>query len=214
MSSIKLNFEGREVEIRQTKDGLYSLTDLWRASGKDDNYKPAQFTRNGKVQKCTLRTVRGGRAPGTYSDEKTVYKYAAWIDDDFYDAVFETFKHAVHGDGHKAVLTAQQVARRDGKVARRHSTDAIKEWLGEEKNSKVYMIVTKTANDLLGLKSGQRDELTAEQLMHVACTDRIIATIFRDNPESELKDLLPLIRHKFEVYLQMVGGLNLFENNS
>ncbi|MFU2115428.1 P22AR C-terminal domain-containing protein [[Pasteurella] aerogenes] len=98
-------------------DGLYSLTDLHKASGGDEKHRPVLFLRldqtkdliseieNDKVQICTLpvKTVRGGTNPSTYACEELVLAYAMWISPKFHLVVLRAFLAM-----HKGELQNQQ----------------------------------------------------------------------------------------------------------
>lgn len=126
---MKLKFNGKTIEVKTHPEDptLYCLNDLKlmyeTGSGADTTkFKPSHFLRNKKNKGCKnvrLTLMRGTRQViETYTDEKTVYKYAAWIDDDFYDAVFECFKAAANGEANVAVDIATSVAIPDGLLQR------------------------------------------------------------------------------------------------
>lgn len=122
-----------KLSILNTKirnlDGLYSLTDLHKASGGEQKHKPTFFlsnqqtkdliaeieleskvgiptlTENNKVQICTLpvKTVRGGTNPSTYACEELVLAYAMWISPKFHLVVLRAFLAM-----HKGELQNQQ----------------------------------------------------------------------------------------------------------
>lgn len=95
-------------------DGLYSLNDMHKASGKADKHRPTFFLRNQEtkdlitelteetadVRKCTsgnsqvIRVVKGGNdrsLQGTYVCKELVYRYAMWISAKFALIVIRTF---------------------------------------------------------------------------------------------------------------------------
>lgn len=98
-----------------TIDGLYSLNDMHKASGKADKHRPTFFLRNqetkdlitelesevGDVRKCTsldnqvIRVIKGnfkgGLKQGTYVCKELVYRYAMWISAKFALVVIRTF---------------------------------------------------------------------------------------------------------------------------
>lgn len=124
-----------KLSILNTKirnlDGLYSLTDLHKASGGEQKHKPTFFlsnqqtkdliaeieleskvgiptlTENNKVQICTLpvKTVRGGTNPSTYACEELVLAYAMWISPKFHLVVLRAFLAM-----HKQQCLPQQLA--------------------------------------------------------------------------------------------------------
>jgi len=93
------------VPIRQ-HDGLYSLNDLHKASGGEENYKPAFFLRNEQTKALIsemdkgadlhlyLQTTRG-KYGGTYACREIVIAYAAWISAAFQLKVIRVFLDAV-----------------------------------------------------------------------------------------------------------------------
>ena len=99
-------------------DGLYSLNDMHKASGKADKHRPTFFLRNQEtkdlitelteetadVRKCTsgnaqvIRVVKGGNdrsLQGTYVCKELVYRYAMWISAKFALVVIRTFNALV-----------------------------------------------------------------------------------------------------------------------
>lgn len=102
-------------------DGLYSLNDMHKASGKADKHRPTFFLRNQEtkdlitelkeetadVRKCTsenaqvIRVVKGGNdrsLQGTYVCKELVYRYAMWISPKFALLVIRTFDKFVTGE--------------------------------------------------------------------------------------------------------------------
>ncbi|ELG2962731.1 KilA-N domain-containing protein [Vibrio fluvialis] len=89
-------------EIRSL-DGLYSLNDLHKASGRNPNHRPNQFLRTEQtkdlireIDQCAdlrtaYRTTRGGINPGTWVCKELVYSYAMWISPKFHLNVIRAF---------------------------------------------------------------------------------------------------------------------------
>lgn len=117
-------------------DGLYSLNDMHKASGRADKHRPTFFLRNQEtkdliaelegevsdVRKCTslesqvIRVVKGnftdGIKQGTYVCKELVYRYAMWISPKFALLVIRTFDKLVTGElkvaTNNSELTAEQ----------------------------------------------------------------------------------------------------------
>jgi hypothetical protein len=78
-------------------DGLYSLNDLHRTAGGEQRHKPGNWLRIDQtrelieeIEQCSdlstapIKTVNGGKAPGTYACKELVYAYAMWISAKFH----------------------------------------------------------------------------------------------------------------------------------
>lgn len=112
-------------------DGLYSLNDMHKASGKADKHRPTFFLRNQEtkdlitelteetadVRKCTsgnsqvIRVVKGGNdrsLQGTYVCKELVYRYAMWVSAKFALVVIRTFD---------ALVTRTDAKQREALVA-------------------------------------------------------------------------------------------------
>lgn len=94
--------------------------------------------------------------------------------------------------------------RAEGKMIRKVETDAIREFIeyaknnGSKSSERYYMIITKATNEILGIEAGQRDNLTASQLDHLAMVERVIANTLNDGVEKEMnyKDIYKLAASK------------------
>ncbi|HDZ8911336.1 TPA: KilA-N domain-containing protein [Aeromonas dhakensis] len=111
VESISLHFMGNTVTVNQ-KDGLFCLNDLHRAytGGMSRKQKPHDWCKgilNGEKSRHYNLTTFKGKHGGTYANEQGVYAYASWLDDDFHNAVLQTFSSAARGDAEGAVKIAQ-----------------------------------------------------------------------------------------------------------
>ena len=89
-------------------------------------------------------------------------------------------------------------------MIRKVETDAIREFIeyaknnGSKSSERYYMIITKATNEILGIEAGQRDNLTASQLDHLAMVERVIANTLNDGVEKGMnyKDIYKLAASK------------------
>lgn len=90
-----------DITVRQ-HNGLYSLNDLHKASGGEENFKPAFFLRNDQAKALIAELTKGadlhlflkttkGRNGGTYACRELVIAYAAWINAAFHLKVIRVF---------------------------------------------------------------------------------------------------------------------------
>jgi len=91
------------ITVRQ-HNGLFSLNDLHKASGKEEKHEPNQFTRLDQTQalieeiksadqRICIETRRGANG-GTYACRELVIAYAAWISATFHLKVIRVFLDA------------------------------------------------------------------------------------------------------------------------
>ena len=90
-----------DITVRQ-HNGLFSLNDLHKASGGEENFKPAFFLRNDQAKALIAELTKGadlhlflnttkGRNGGTYACRELVIAYAAWINAAFHLQVIRVF---------------------------------------------------------------------------------------------------------------------------
>ena len=93
------------ITIHQSENGLYSLADLWNASGKESRHNPNKWLENFATQKLitelgeefsstlirVLEKIHGGKYKGTYVCKELVYSYAMWVSAKFTLLVIRTF---------------------------------------------------------------------------------------------------------------------------
>jgi len=101
-------------------------------------------------------------------------------------------------------LAERDIARLDGKQARRLETDAIKSLVeyakasGSSKPDMYYVTLTKMTNNALGIESGQRESMNARQLQLLKLAETIVEIAIRDGLKAELhyKDIYRLCKDR------------------
>lgn len=90
-----------EVVIHRDENGLFSLNDIYEASGRVPNKRPADFFRTDSGKKELEKPqdadnpsilTKKGTGSGSWVDKRLAYKYASYLDEDFHDVVFKTFE--------------------------------------------------------------------------------------------------------------------------
>lgn len=91
-------------EVR-TLDGLYSLNDLHKASGKFNKHRPSLFMQNQQTKELIqeieqsrnscFAKYQGGKNQGTWVCKELVYSYAMWISAKFHLQVIRAFDQMV-----------------------------------------------------------------------------------------------------------------------
>ena len=119
MKNLILNFNDTKVIVKQTKDGLYSLNDLHRASGLTGLLTDlVRHLSEKAICRFDISRIKGGKYQGTYANEKGVYWFAAKVNEDFEDAVYEAFKLLVHGKTEEAKEVVDQRVLQSAKLYR------------------------------------------------------------------------------------------------
>lgn len=152
MLIVNLNFNGYEFSIAKSENG-FDINDL-RLQVVDFNTKNpelqicrtgksmdmAQWTRNlSDTAKAfyKIEKVRGGVLRGaTYANERGVYAYASWLNEEFGFAVIEAFTLLVHGETEEAVKVVKKVVRtairQDNVDYTKHFASKVNEQFGVE----------------------------------------------------------------------------------
>ena len=112
----------------RTKDGLYCLNDLHKASGADKKNGPSYWlaleSTKRFLETTGITVVKSeGRNGGTYSEKKAVYAYAMWISPEFQSHVIDAYDALVTGQLEE--LQRQQSSQ-TAKLEAKFLTDAIK----------------------------------------------------------------------------------------
>ena len=124
MNTITINLNDTLVTVTTNDNGMFRLNDIFAHAESEgictDSKRPSQWrpVRNAIAEQNStvaidtvvkFHTINGGDDRGTYTTELNVYKYAAFISEQFEDVVFQAFKCAVNGDGAGAVKLAQSM---------------------------------------------------------------------------------------------------------
>lgn len=114
----------------------------------------------------------------------------------------------------RAALAERDAARLDSKKARRLETDSIKLLVeyasaqGSKSAERYYTNVTRMTNDLLGIESGQRDNLDTTQLKQLATIETVVDLAIRDGIRAnmEYKEIYQLAKNRA---ISLVGVLEI-----
>jgi len=112
----------------RTKDGLYCLNDLHKASGSDKKNGPSYWmaleSTKRFLETTGITVVKNeGRNGGTYTEKKAVYAYAMWISPEFQSHVIDAYDALVTGQLEEM---QRQQSRQNAKLEAKFLTDAIK----------------------------------------------------------------------------------------
>lgn len=134
-----MNLTIQNKQIR-TRDGLYCLNDLHKASGGEGKNRPSIWMENQKTKELIgeivkagnpaskttdtpVVTVKGGRSSGIYACKELVYAYAMWISPAFHLAVIKAYDALITGQLQDA---ERKVTRQNARLEAPFMTDAIK----------------------------------------------------------------------------------------
>jgi len=114
------------ITIHQSANGLYLLTDLWKASGGELKNLPSKYLilkstkslihelgnenyENGVPKSGSILVIESGPKEfhGTYVCKELVYTYAMWINPKFYLLVVRTFDALVNAQTNEAVIAVK-----------------------------------------------------------------------------------------------------------
>ena len=104
----------------------------------------------------------------------------------------------------RAQLALRDIARIEGKAIRRTETDAIKALVdyatakGSNNAKTYYASITMMTNKLLGIESGQRDQLDHKKLQQIKVAETIVEIAIRDGLAAGLdyKDIYKLCKDR------------------
>lgn len=90
------------IDVRQERDGMFSLNDLHAASGGAAKHSPNHWSRNKQIQelieeikKTRICVIESKQGLGTFICKELVYAYAMWVSPAFHLKVIQTFDQAV-----------------------------------------------------------------------------------------------------------------------
>ncbi|WP_419833680.1 KilA-N domain-containing protein [Endozoicomonas atrinae] len=132
--------------VRVDEAGLISLTDMWKASGGDNNKRPSFFIENAGTQEYMRSLEKAGfpafkksqgKNGGTWGCKFLAYDYAAWIDPDFKFGVYKVLDKFFAGELQPAISPMDQL---NAVVLKERSSLAkakvASEWMHDRKREK------------------------------------------------------------------------------
>lgn len=122
-----MNLTIQNKNIR-TKDGLYCLNDLHKASGGEKKNGPSYWlsleSTKAFLETTGISVVKlEGRGGGTYADKKAVYSYAMWISPEFQSHVIDAYDALVTGQIQEA---ERKATRQTARLEAPFMTEAVK----------------------------------------------------------------------------------------
>jgi phage regulator Rha-like protein len=113
----------------------------------------------------------------------------------------------------RAQIAKRDMARIEGKQVRALETQAIKDLVdyasakGSKSADKYYMIITKMTNSLIGIESGQRNNLPAEKLKHITLVETMVDLAIRDGIKAELdyKEIYQLAKERASNVIKLLS---------
>jgi phage regulator Rha-like protein len=112
-------------------------------------------------------------------------------------------------------LAERDIARLDGKEARKLETSAIKDLIdyakahGSGSADKYYVIITKMTNTALGIEAGQRNTMDSRQLQLLKLAETLVEVAIRDGLKAELdyKDIYRLCKDRVSEVIHKLTAL-------
>lgn len=177
-TSLQIRFNGSLYNIRENKDGLFSLTDIEKAwiesggeGGRLDHWKAnPEITQMLSVPEIRVVSNGGGSGPnkGTWGCERAVTLYASYCDIRFNLVVVDAFNLLTKGRYEEALAKANwSVKRKDTKFYFRKVTDSLKD-TAKNPTPYIYSNESKMICKIMGIPTGERDYLSAQQLEQLA----------------------------------------------
>jgi hypothetical protein len=182
--------------VRTDDEGRFSLIDLWKISGGEEKYRPAQFF----LRKSTKELIdvlnienpmfkpvirKSGRYGGTWVCKEIVYEYAMWLNPKFKMKVIRAFHALVEGSAEKARAIAidrlqliELIEKRD-KLELHHRgswTDKTKDEFQRLTNE--ISNISSMAGASLGTISGKGKKYSDEKMLEISRTVQI--DMFKD----------------------------------
>ena len=88
-----------EVVLHRSENGLFNLNDLYKASGSPLNKQPPEYFRTEEGHRYVTEPkfqsevlTKRGASGGTWASKRVAYSYAAYLSQEFYDLVYDTFE--------------------------------------------------------------------------------------------------------------------------
>jgi phage regulator Rha-like protein len=114
-------------------------------------------------------------------------------------------------------LATRDLARLSGKKVRLEETDAIKELkdyaeaAGSQNASKLYIAYSKLANNICGVKAGERDSMDARQLSIMATVEMMIKIAIQDGIKAEMDyhDIYQMAKYRCGTLSGLIDNLKI-----
>ncbi|MFH3540491.1 KilA-N domain-containing protein [Klebsiella aerogenes] len=185
---ITLRFNNAAHIISSDEEGMFSLKELWLASGLGEAKKPNRWTRsNGEFLKRQIWRNKSGRYGGTWANEQVVFAYAEWLSIDFHTAVIEAFTALANNDVKKAKEIVRTAVRVEGIPVRKEVASKIMKYGDKTFISDMTDLVnlTVTGKTAKGLKATRtegfnkstptRDRMVDMELKAVTAIEALVA---------------------------------------
>ncbi len=172
------------VEIRE-QDGLYSLTDLHKASGGNDKNRPSRWLRRqrtkaliSKLNNDLSAVIKSDKKAGTFACTEAVIAYAMSVAPVFEVEVIREYLKTAQKKLRQAQLQGSaewHKNREQGKTQRKQLTDEIKRLVeyatanGSKSGERYFMSITRMIDNACSIES--RDDATPDQLAVLAIAE-------------------------------------------
>lgn len=197
--TISLRFNNKVHSITSDEDGMFNLNQLHKASGNRNAEKVTYWKNNiqtlafieeflqSRNSDFAIKTVRGGKKPGTWAVEEIVYHYAAWISPEFHVAVIEAFTALANGNVKKAKEIVRTAVRVEGIPVRKEVASKImkygdKTFIGDMTDAVNLYVTGKTAKGIRATRTEgfnkstpTRDRMTDNELKAVTAIEALVA---------------------------------------
>lgn len=193
----------RDIEEIKNKIDPSKFGEMFQKSNYDDNY--------GRKQKMYRVTKDGFILLVMGYNTKKAFE----IKINFIEAFNDMEKYIRENE--KAKIYKQNtdwlITRNNGKLVRRNELDIISEYImysreqGSKSPEKYYIHFTKIVNSLVGIKSGMRDKVDFETLIHIINLENLIMRVVREGMETRMyyKEIYQLSKKKCEEYVLLLG---------
>lgn len=158
-----LVFNGVEIHDRSEK---LSLTDMWRAAGSDHAREPAKWLSSadaarfieavavilGNSEDEMVKTVRGGRTPGTWAHWQIALAYAKYLSPEFHMQCNVVIRERMEGKPSGGLPPeVLEMIRRDGGISRMLAHKVTEQGKVQEEQSRALAVIGEAVNALVAI---------------------------------------------------------------